>query len=260
MCQYIAMWSGPRNISTALMRAWDSRPDTTVCDEPFYAHYLLATGHVDHPGYEQIILAHETDWRKVLTWLTGPIPDGKPIFYQKHMAHHLLPGMSVEWIHKVSNCFLIREPREMLLSLIEFLPSPTLEETGLSQLVRLFERVADCEKAVPPVIDATDVLRDPRRMLRSLCDQLHVPFYEEMLSWPAGPRESDGAWAPYWYQNIYNSTGFAPHRSRTGEVPQRLRSLLEQCNELYEQLYRHRLQPKSDPSSSTPGETVCRES
>src|SRR6476620_2511022 len=117
MPQYIAMWSGPRSISTAMMRAWGNRPDTVVCDEPFYAHYLLATKHTDHPGYEQIISSHETDWRKVVGWLIGPIPGGKNIFYQKHMAHHLLPGMATDWTDQYSNCFLIRQPREMLLSL-----------------------------------------------------------------------------------------------------------------------------------------------
>src|SRR5438132_14372585 len=110
MCQYIAIWSGPRNISTAMMRAWGNRLDTFVCDEPLYAHYLLSTAHTDHPGYEQIIATHETDWRKVVAWLTGPIPGGKRIFYQKHIAHHILPGMPIDWINKLENCLLIREP------------------------------------------------------------------------------------------------------------------------------------------------------
>jgi hypothetical protein len=182
-----------------MMRAWGNRPDTFVCDEPLYAHYLLATGHTDHPGYAEIIARHETDWQKVVSWLTGPIPDGKRIFYQKHMAHHLLPNVATDWLDTLTNCFLIRDPLETLLSLIEFLPSPTLEETGLPQQVHLFEYIAQQRGAAPPVVDATDVLMDPPGMLRALCDKLRVPFCEEMLSWPPGPRSTDGVWAPYWY-------------------------------------------------------------
>ncbi len=139
MSHYVAMWSGPRNISTAMMRSWGNRPDTVVCDEPLYAHYLLATRRSDHPGYEDTIQRRETDWRKVINLLTGPIPEGKRVYYQKHMAHHVLAGMEIDWIRKLSNCFLIRDPRKTLLSLIEFLPTPTAEETGLPQQVKLFE-------------------------------------------------------------------------------------------------------------------------
>jgi hypothetical protein len=117
------MWSGPRNISTAMLRAWENRPDSFVVDEPLYAHYLLATGHTDHPGYDDTLRAHDTNWRRVAAWLTGPIPGGRDLFYQKHMAHHLLPGMDSEWAHRLTNVFLIREPGEMLSSLAEFLPS-----------------------------------------------------------------------------------------------------------------------------------------
>jgi hypothetical protein len=247
MPQYIAMWSGPRNISTAMMRAWGNRPDTVVCDEPFYAHYLLATNRADHPGYEQIIGAHETDLRKVVAWLTGPIPGGKSIFYQKHMAHHLLPGMATDWVDQFSNCFLIRQPREMLLSLVQFLPSPTLEETGLPQQVQMFESITERRGAAPPVIDATDVLRNPPGMLRALCSSLNVPFCDEMLSWPPGPRETDGVWAPYWYQNTYNSTGFEPHRAKNDTLADKYLPLLDECRALYDRLYQHRLWPERQP-------------
>src|SRR5256714_224645 len=137
----IAMWSGPRNISTALMRSWGNRPDTVVCDEPLYAHYLLRT-HAPHPGAAEVIACHESDWQKVVACLTGPIPDGKAIFYQKHMCHHLLPDIDRSWLDQVTNCFLIREPREMLNSLAKHLPNPTLEDTGLPQQVELFDTVS----------------------------------------------------------------------------------------------------------------------
>src|SRR5262245_40777183 len=136
----IAMWSGPRNISTAMMRSWGNRPDTFVCDEPLYAHYLQQTG-IDHPGAAEVIATHERDWARVVDWLTGPIPDGKPIFFQKRMAHHLLPQIDRTWLGLVSNAFLIRAPREMLASLAKVLPHPTVADTGLPQQVEIFEWV-----------------------------------------------------------------------------------------------------------------------
>jgi hypothetical protein len=241
MVHSIAMWSGPRNISTAMMRAWGNRPDTAVCDEPLYAHYLLATRHTDHPGYEETLRRHETDWRKVIALLTGGPPDGIQIFYQKHMAHHLLPGMEVEWIDRLTNCFLIRDPREMLLSLIKFLPSPAAHQTGLPQQVRLFESLADRSGAVPPVIDAKDVLTDPAAMLRALCALVGVPFYEEMLTWRPGPRDTDGAWAPHWYAKVYETTTFGPYRATSDRLPDHLQSVLDECQRLYDPLSRHRI-------------------
>ena len=155
----IAMWAGPRTISTALLRAWGSRPDTFVCDEPLYAHYLMAT-HRDHPGLEEIVRVHETNAGKVIARLTGEIPDGKAIFYQKHMAHHLLPGMDRSWLRLVRSAFLIRDPREMLTSLIQVTPDPSLEDTGLPQQWELFERTLGRTGEMPPVIDSRDVLEN----------------------------------------------------------------------------------------------------
>ena len=178
----IAMWSGPRNISTAMMRSWGNRPDTLVCDEPFYAHYLAVTGR-EHPGAEEIIAHHETDPDHVIAWLTGPVPGDKPIFYQKHMAHHLLADMDRDWLDEVTNCFLIRDPREMLTSLVKHLPNPTLQDTGLPRQVEIFWRVANRTRSRPPVLDARDVLQDPKRMLGLLCDALGVKVTNAMLSW-----------------------------------------------------------------------------
>ena len=148
------------------------------------------------PDTTDTIQRHETDWRKVVGLLTGPIPEGKRVYYQKHMAHHVLPDMEIDWIQKLSNCFLIREPRETLLSLIEFLPTPTAEETGLPQQVKLFEHVTEQRGEAPPVIDAKDVLTNPAGMLTALCARLGLPFCDEMLSWPPGPRDTDGAGRP----------------------------------------------------------------
>ena len=234
------MWSGPRNISTALMRSWGNREDTVVCDEPLYAHYLRETG-FDHPGREEVLASQENDWTKVVEWLTGTIPDGKAIFYQKHMAHHLLPGMGHEWMDRVDNAFLIRDPREMLTSLIKVIPGITVADTGLSQQWEIFEGVRRHTGSIPPVIDAKDVLDNPQGLLRSLCDRLGVAFSDAMLSWEAGPRDYDGVWAKYWYGAVDKSTGFQPYKPKPDELPERLAGIHDECRQHYERLYEFRL-------------------
>lgn len=236
----IAMWSGPRNISTALMRAWESRPDTIVCDEPLYAYYLAMTGKA-HPGREAILRAHETDPERVTAWLTGEIPGGRRIFYQKHMAHHLLPGLDREWLGLLRHAFLIREPGEMLGSLIRVTPTPSLEDTGLPQQREIYEFALSRDGMPPPVIDARDVLENPRELLSALCNALGVPFLECMLAWEPGPRPTDGVWAEHWYASVEASTGFLPYRPKRATLPGRLDGLLEECREIYDRLHAHRL-------------------
>jgi hypothetical protein len=236
----IAMWSGPRNISTALLRSWGSRPDTFVCDEPLYAHYLKETG-LPHPGADEVIAHHESDWPRVVAWLTGSVPGGKAIFYQKQMTHHLLPAIDRGWLSQLSNCFLIREPREMLSSLLHFIPEPTLDDTGLPQQVEIFQQTAARTGRVPPVIDAQDVLQDPRNILTQLCDALGVTFDERMLRWKPGPRDTDGIWAKHWYAQVLTTTGFGGYRPKNEPVPDRLRSLLDECETLYATLRQHRI-------------------
>ncbi|CAN5902760.1 branched chain amino acid aminotransferase [soil metagenome] len=238
----IAMWSGPRNISTALLRSWGNRPDTAVIDEPLYAHYLSQTG-LDHPGADEVIASQATDWRAAVAGLIGEIPDGKAIYYQKHMAHHLLPDIGRDWLEAIEHAFLIREPGEMLTSLVKVLPKPRIEDTGLPQQVELFDRVRSRTGQTPPVIDARDVLNDPRRLLGLLCERLGVPFDEAMLSWPAGRRSTDGVWAKYWYENVQKSTTFQSYRPKGEPVPDHLRGVLDECVELYNQLHRQRLGP-----------------
>lgn len=235
----IAMWSGPRNISTAMMRSWGSRPDTFVCDEPLYAHYLNATG-LDHPGACEIISHHETDPNKVIESLTSQIPQDKTIFYQKHMAHHLLPDVSRDWLNEVTNCFLIRNPQEMLTSLIKNIPNPTIEDTGLPQQMEIFELVK-AKGNTPPVLDSKDVLERPREMLTLLCETIGVEFQETMLSWQAGPRQTDGIWGKYWYEAVEKSTGFQPYTAKHEIVPLQLTDLYNKCETYYEVLYNYRL-------------------
>lgn len=234
------MWSGPRNISTALMRSWGNRPDTFVCDEPLYAHYLKSTG-LDHPGAEEVIAHHEPNWRRAVDVLLGPVPGGKAIFYQKHMSHHLLPNIERDWIGKLTNAFLIREPREMITSLARILPNPDAAATGLPQQVEIFEWVERTTGQTPPVIDARDVLDDPRRTLSRLCDRLGVPFTEAMLSWPPGPRETDGVWAKHWYHNVEMTSTFQPYAPKPEPVPDHLKPLLDECEAHYQRLYQQRL-------------------
>lgn len=236
----IAMWSGPRNISTAMLRSWGNRPDTFVCDEPLYAHYLVQTG-LDHPGRDEVIAHHEPDWRKAVEYLTGPVPDGKQIFYQKHMSHHLLQSIERSWLDKLTHCFLIRDPREMLTSLLKHLPNPTLQDTGLPQQVEIVHFVQRHIGKTPPIIDARDVLQDPRQMLQLLCEAVGVEFTEAMLSWPPGRRDTDGIWAKHWYSAVEKSTGFGRYRPKDETLPPALEPLLAKCLTHYNELYEQRL-------------------
>ncbi|PAP77938.1 sulfotransferase family protein [Rubrivirga marina] len=236
------MWSGPRNLSTALLRSWGSRPDAAVVDEPLYAAYLAATG-LDHPGRDAVLASQPTEWQDVAATLSGPVPGAARIWYQKHMAHHLLPHVGREWLDHPSfrHAFLIRDPAAMVVSLDRVTPGPTLADTGLPQQVELFDRMAQRDGAAPPVIDAADVLRDPERLLRALCARLGVPFDPAMLSWAPGPRATDGVWAEHWYASVEASTGFAPPRPEAVEVPDRLAPLVADCQPLYDTLADHRL-------------------
>ncbi len=237
---YIAMWSGPRNISTAFMRAWENRNDAAVWDEPFYAYYLEATG-IDHPGADEVIANGEPDWRKVVDKVTGPIPDGRAIFYQKHMTHHLLPEIDRDWLGLVTNCFLIRDPREVIASYARVRTNLTVADIGVTQQAEIFEWVRSQTGQTPLVLDARDVLQDPRRMMMGLCSALDVPFTELMLTWPPGPRESDGVWGKHWYASVWKSTGFAPYKPKAHTLPKHLESLVEACAPHYRTLYECRL-------------------
>lgn len=235
----IAMWSGPRNISTALMRAWGNRADTFVVDEPFYAHYLHTTG-ADHPVAAEVIAAGKIDWRKVITQLTGDVPGGKSIFYQKQMTHHLLPGIERAWLGELTNCFLIRDPGEVIVSYIKKNHDPTLEDLGFVQQAEIFDFVRGRTGTIPPVLDARDVLSDPRGMLGLLCAAIGVDFDEAMLSWPPGLRETDGVWAKHWYAEVEKSTSFRKYEAKHEPVPARLAPVHDACREVYERLYHYR--------------------
>lgn len=235
----LAMWSGPRNLSTALMRSFENRSDSFVTDEPLYAHYLART-RLAHPGAEEVMRVHDCDWRRVSAWLIGPIPGGKRVWYQKHMTHHLLPEIERGWLDSLTHAFLLRDPREVLPSLDQKFARPSLADTGLVQQCELFEAVRARSGRTPPVIDAADLLADPRAMLTRLCDELGIPFEEAMLSWPSGPRATDGVWAKHWYHNVERSTGFARERAPAPALGEHLESLLVECMPYYEKLAAHR--------------------
>jgi hypothetical protein len=237
---HIAMWSGPRNISTAMMRSWGNRHDTFVCDEPLYAHYLAMTGK-DHPMAAEVIAHGETDWRKVVDELTGEIPGAKRIFYQKHMAHHLLPGIGREWLGEVTNCFLIRDPAAVINSYVKKQHDPTLEDLGYAQQVEIFDWARARQSTLPPVVDAKDVLDEPERVLSLLCEALGIEFTGAMLSWPPGPRDTDGIWARHWYPEVETTTCFRPYQPKSELVPEHLHPIYERCMEYYRYLYEHRL-------------------
>ncbi|HUG25218.1 HAD family hydrolase [Piscinibacter sp.] len=235
----IAAWSGPRNISTAMMRSWENRSDCAVSDEPLYAHYLQHT-QLDHPGRDDVIAAGDTDWRRVVAALTtGPAPDGRAVWYQKHMTHHLLPGMGVDWVHGLANVFLIRDPTLVVASYVKSRATVAAEDIGLLQQATLFDIVAQRLGHAPPVIDAERFLRDPQTQLKSLCKQLGVAFTERMLHWPAGPRASDGVWAPYWYEAVWKSTGFELPRERQVLLEGDAARAADACRPAYEMLLRH---------------------
>ncbi|GAA4376100.1 branched chain amino acid aminotransferase [Nocardioides caricicola] len=219
------------------MRSFENRSDCSVVDEPLYAAYLAATG-LDHPGRDQVIASQPTDPGEVVAALTaGPV--ATPVQYQKHMTHHVLPSVPRAPLQALTHAFLVRDPERVLTSYAKVREEPTLEDLGLPQQLELFETYGG------PVVDAADVLRDPRGTLTLLCDALGIAFDDAMLAWPAGPRDTDGVWAPHWYAGVEASTGFAPYSPGSGDpLPDRLAPLLERCRPYYDALAPYRLRPE----------------
>jgi hypothetical protein len=224
-----------------MMRSFGARPDTAVIDEPFYAVYLAKTG-LNHPMREEVLASQPQDWQEVVKQLLGPVPADKPIFYQKHMTHHMLPEIGRDWLAEVRNAFLIRDPAAVLASYIQKRAEATLADVGILQQRELFEREADRLGRAPPVIDSADVTADPGRMLSRLCAALGIEYTTAMLSWPAGRRVSDGVWAPAWYNVVEQSTGFGAPPSRTKiSLPEDLQRIAEEASLHYERLARFKL-------------------
>jgi hypothetical protein len=239
----IAMWSGPRNISTAMMRAWENRDDCVVWDEPLYGYYLDASG-VPHPGAAEIIADQGTDANAIIARCIGDVPGGKNIFYQKHMTLHLLPQLDRAWLASLVNCFLIREPEAVIASYAAVRSDATLDDIGFTQQAELFDYVRHISGETPLVIDSREFLLDPRAMLEAICAKLEIEFIPAMLSWPEGARDSDGVWAKHWYDSVWSSTGFAAYREKDYQLSTKDQKISLQARPYYEELYQYRLKPQ----------------
>ena len=233
----IAMWSGPRNLSTAMMYAFAQRDDFAVWDEPFYAAYLHATG-IIHPMQDEILAAGERDPNLVITKCLGPVPDGKSHFYQKHMTHHMIPDFDRSWIAKVTNVFLIRHPARVIASYAAKRDELTLDDIGFRQQLDLYRQVKSMGQN-PIVIDSVDIRANPEQTLNRLCKCLNIPFDDKMLRWPAGGNPADGAWAPHWYGAVHRSTGFADPEGPLPDISDEHRQICADAFENYEELRQH---------------------
>ena len=236
----IAMWSGPRNISTALMYSFNNRIDTICIDEPLYPNYLLNTG-ILHPGRTEIIDNQNWDINKIINEICSANLDGAKIHYQKHMAHHLLPEMDISWISKLNNCILIRDPKEVILSLSNKISNINLNSTGLNEQVRIFEYILETTGKNVTIIDSSDILKDPISMLTKLCMELDIKFDKSMLSWKLGPKKCDGIWSKHWYQEVWKTTAFKNYKNSKIDLSDSNEIIYQECKPLYEKLYSHRI-------------------
>ena len=234
------MWSGPRNLSTAMMRSFGARADCAVWDEPFFAPFLKATAKA-HPGRDETLAAHDTDPNSVARDCLAP--KTSPYFFQKHMPHHMLAKFPLEWAARGRHFFLIRHPARVIASYAKGRAEFDLEDLGFTAQSELYQRLTDMQGAPPPIVDCDDILRAPQPLLQALCGALGMPFDPAMLSWAAGPRTTDGAWAPYWYASVEASTGFGAAPKALPDVEPSRRALYEACWPAYEALHRARLRP-----------------
>lgn len=236
----ICLWSGPRNVSTALMYSFAQRPDTRVVDEPLYAHYLRVSG-ARHPGYQEVLAAQDPDGERVIRdAILGPVD--KPVVFFKQMAHHLV-DLDLSFLDQSVHVVLTRDPRDMLPSLVNQVPEPTLADTGLARQCELVALLRDRGQD-PPILDARELLQAPADVLEQLCDRLGLAFDDAMLSWPAGPIAEDGVWAPHWYHNVHSSTGFGPYREKREPMTAALAAVHVDCKPWYERLYAAALKPR----------------
>ena len=229
----IAMWSGPRNLSTAMMRSFGARADCAVSDEPFYAAYLAATG-LEHPMRDEVMASQPQDAERVAADMLGPVPGGKSVWYQKHMSHHMIPGFPLDWMDGVTNVFLLRSPERVLASYAQKRESVTLADVGFEGQAMLFDRVAQRTGRAPVVVESDDIRRDPEATLTALCGAIGLAFDPAMLQWAPGQHADDGVWAPHWYGAIFASTGFAPPDEAVPVLPPHLAGIADAARPYYE--------------------------
>ncbi len=232
----IAMWSGPRNLSTAMMYSFGARSDFAIWDEPFYAAYLSKSG-ANHPMRDEIMAAHESDPAMVAAMCSGSIPDGKPNFYMKHMGLHMLDGFPMDWAQDCINVHLIRHPARVVASYGAKRDEVTLDDIGFRQQVEVFDKVGGV------VIDSHDIRDDPEGMLRKLCATVDLPFDPAMLHWPSDGHKSDGIWASHWYGAVHRSTGFAGAEGPLPDLDGEAAKLSNDAYEFYAQLSDRKISP-----------------
>jgi hypothetical protein len=236
------MWSGPRNISTAMMRSFENRPDTIVEDEPFYAHYLNKTG-LNHPMSAEIINSQNLNWIEISNRLCSKIHSNKTVWYQKHMAQHNLENCDLDWTKNLTNCFLIRDPKEVINSYSKKIELHSVNQLGFKQQLELFNFLKENNNSNPPiVINSKDILINPKKTLTQFCNLVGIPFFEEMLNWPSGTRKSDGIWGMHWYKNVVSSTEFNSYIPKEINLPNKYHSIYEECNDSYLQLNNYKIQ------------------
>jgi len=236
----IAMWSGPRNISTAMMRSWENRDDTAVVDEPFYACYLTASG-VEHPMQKEILADQSSLWTDVISnELQKSLENGQQIQYQKHMTHHMIGELDQKWFASLAHIFLIRHPAEVLMSYSQKRESVNALDLGFARQYELYQTAVKLG-ANPPILDTSDILQNPAKLLRKLCTKIGVSFDQNMLNWPAGKRDSDGVWAPHWYANVEKSTCFAPYEKKIISLTTDAQLVVDQCMPYYQTMFDKRI-------------------
>jgi hypothetical protein len=223
----IAMWSGPRNLSTAMMYSFGARNDFAVSDEPFYGAYLKATG-IIHPMQTEILASQNLDPNAVADHCKGPLPERKKHWYQKHMCQHMINSFPLDWARSCQNIFLIRHPARVIASYAAKREEPTLEDIGFLQQCSIFDKFGGT------VIDSSDILQNPKHLLSKLCKAIDLPFDDVMLNWPAGGHKSDGVWAKHWYANVHNSTGFLPYKEKEIKLSSGNLALAKRCKPYYE--------------------------
>ena len=234
----INMWSGPRNISTALMRSFENRDDTEVWDEPFYAYYLFETKK-KHPMHQEIIEKYETDLAKLIYKIKKTeSKDG--VFYLKQMTHHMLPSIPMEWSLNHKNCLLIRNPKEVINSYSQKNEILNIQDIGFYQQFEIYNFFLK-HKVPCPIIDSKDILINPEKSLKVLCDILGIKFSSKMISWPEGKRETDGIWESHWYQNVQQSTEFTPYHEKDITIPNLYENLLSECMDIYQELNKSKI-------------------
>lgn len=232
------MWSGPRNLSTAMMRSFSSRADTYVSDEPFYGAYLKETGD-PQPMAEEVIASMDCDWLSVAATLRGPVPDGSPIWYQKHMPHHMEGPVDIRAFPHMRHAFLIRDPVRVAASYANKRSAINADHLGISRQRRYFDLIAEEQGSAPPVVDSADVLADPQRILRKLCHALDIAWDKGMLGWQHGPHPQDGIWGSHWYDAVNASTGFGDPPGPLPQLPAQYRKVADACRGDYEALKKY---------------------